>query len=352
LIVALIFGSFAYLLCAHQLQARQFYAGDFTWLWRAGQVLLSGHNPYHNPEFLTGNVYPFDQPLVYPLPAVLFTLPFSFLSPYQAGALFFGISSGLLAFGITRDGFYRLPVFFSAPFFVAACVAQWSPLLMAAFFLPALPILAIKPNIALPIISTKPHWKSICVSIVVCAASLIILPLWPWDMLQNIRQYHHPIPLLVMPGPLLLLALLCWRDVRARVLLILAIIPQVIRWYDQLYLWFIPRTAWQSIALTVASWIGYIFWYGFHQGSLLRAIFGYHQDINSWVICSVYLPALTLVLWQARASLVSFRLPGARTETSCSPAPSAASPTGLSQVLGRLRQWPVVLNTWRAPRTD
>jgi hypothetical protein len=294
----------AFLLCAHQLISRQYYAGDFTWLWRAGQVLLEGHNPYHNPEFLAGHPYPFNQPLVYPLPAVLFTLPFAFLPPYFAGALFFGLSSGLLAFGITRDGWSRLPVFFSAPFFVAAGVAQWSPLLMAAFFLPALPILAIKPNMALPMTLTKPHAKSILTSIIICVTSLVLLPSWPLDMLHNIGQYHHPVPLLVLPGPLLLLALLRWRDARARVLLILSIVPQVIRWYDQLYLWFIPKTGGQSIGLALVSWIGYFSWYLVHSGgSASRSIFGADRDINAWVICSVYLPALTLVLWQSRASV-------------------------------------------------
>jgi hypothetical protein len=39
------------------------------------------------------------------------------------------------------------------------------------------------------------------------AASFILLPRWPWDVLHNIGQYHHPIPLFVVPGPLLLLAL-------------------------------------------------------------------------------------------------------------------------------------------------
>ncbi len=71
-------------------------AGDFGWAIHAAQRLLAGQNPYDTP---------LEQ---YPLTAAFFALPFVALRPEVAGALFYGISSALLAFGLTRHGYHRL----------------------------------------------------------------------------------------------------------------------------------------------------------------------------------------------------------------------------------------------------
>src|SRR5437879_7865200 len=60
-------------------------AADFTWAIRAAQHLLAGKNPYDTP---------LEQ---YPLTAALFGLPFVWLRPEVAAALFYGIRSALLA---------------------------------------------------------------------------------------------------------------------------------------------------------------------------------------------------------------------------------------------------------------
>ena len=71
-------------------------AGDFGWAIHAAQRLLAGQNPYDTP---------LEQ---YPLTAAVFALPFVALRPEVAGALFYGISSALLAFGLTRHGYHCL----------------------------------------------------------------------------------------------------------------------------------------------------------------------------------------------------------------------------------------------------
>ena len=74
-------------------------ASDFQFPLTAARALLAGHNPYEIMAQQHGS-YPFDSGLFCPLPAALVTIPFCWLDPYVAGALFFGLSSGLLAFGL------------------------------------------------------------------------------------------------------------------------------------------------------------------------------------------------------------------------------------------------------------
>ena len=73
-------------------------AADFTWALRLARSLLARANPYDTP---------LEQ---YPVTAALFALPFVRMVPDQAAGLFFGISSGLLAFGLSRGGYHRLLV--------------------------------------------------------------------------------------------------------------------------------------------------------------------------------------------------------------------------------------------------
>src|SRR4030095_6354035 len=123
------------------IRAPNHLAKDFSWPWRAARVLLEGHNPYHVVQ-ATGP-YPFNVGLFYPLPAAVVALPFAALRPAVAGALFFGLSSALLAFALcrTKSDLAKLPLFLSAPFCMAAVLVQWSPLMTAAAMTSALQFL-------------------------------------------------------------------------------------------------------------------------------------------------------------------------------------------------------------------
>src|SRR5580698_7652322 len=76
-------------------------AADFRWAILLARRLLARQNPYDTP---------FEQ---YPLTAALFALPFVRLQPEIAAGLFYGFSSALLAFGLTRHGYTRLLIFFA-----------------------------------------------------------------------------------------------------------------------------------------------------------------------------------------------------------------------------------------------
>lgn len=277
---------------------RGYGAGDFTWSLGGASALLHGVNPYTNPAFGTDKPYPHSDVLFYPLPALVAAIPFTALPKYFAGAMFFGVGSGLLAYAITRDGYGRLPIFLSAPFFVAAYVAQWSPLATAAAFLPwLLPLALAKPNIGLALGAAFPNVRAFVATAIVFALTLLIMPTWPVAWLHNLSETHHPPPVLIVPGMLLFLGVLAWRRPAGRLLLVMAIVPQLIFFYDQLPLWLIPRTWRQSLVLTIMSWAAYLIWAGPHlaDGSVRQV-----EPAGLWVITCIYLPALALVLWQQR----------------------------------------------------
>src|SRR5215472_5279096 len=72
---------------------------DFTWSVHLAERLLQHQNPYDTP---------LEQ---YPLPAGFFALPFVRFPREVAAGIFYGISCGVLAFGLVREGYHRLLVF-------------------------------------------------------------------------------------------------------------------------------------------------------------------------------------------------------------------------------------------------
>ncbi len=303
LIIALSVGLVSGMLCYRLLCDRGFLAGDFTWPYRGAERLLAGLDPYHDPALGPGKPYPFENQLPYPMPALFIAAPFTAFSAYRAGALFFGLSSALLAFGLARsDQHHRWWLFLSPSFHIAAMVAQWSPLLMAAVFLPWLaPVTIAKPNIGIPLLALWPRkLKWIVATIVFGLISLAIMPSWPFAWLKDAAGTNHWPALIIPPGFVLLLALKRWRTREGQLLLWLAFVPQFLFWYDQLLLWLIPRTHRQSLMFLLSSWAGYEVWTMQIQGSSMGLNVLTAMPV---VIATVYIPALILVLWQSRDEL-------------------------------------------------
>lgn len=273
-------------------------AKDFTWPWRAARILLQGHDPYVVMQ-ATGP-YPFNTPFLYPLPAAVIALPFAFLSPAIAGAGFFGASSGLLAYGLTRtrEGLARLPLFLSAPFCMAAILAQWSPLMMAGALLPSLQFLAAaKPNLGAACWLYRPTVRGVIGGVVLVLASLAFVPTWPveWrDALATAPRYRGPA--LQLSGLFLLLGLFRWRRPEGRLFAAMTLVPQLSLFYDQLPLWLVPRTVWQSLGLTALSWVAWAQWYP------SRALPSSVAVAQPWILWLIYVPALVLLLLPQRAA--------------------------------------------------
>jgi hypothetical protein len=260
-------------------------AADFNWALRAARDLLAGVDPYAATPLGA---------IPYPLPAAFAALPFVAFSPAAAGALFFGLSSALLALGLARHNPQRLLIFLAYPYWASLMTAQWTPLLMSAAFFPlALAFCLIKPQIGAPVGITHLSPKGVIAAAIVLLASLLLRPRWPLEWLAQLHGYQHFIPLLVFPGPVLALSLFRWRRRDALFLLLAAIVPQ--RWfYDAFILWLIPKTR-RGILFTVAcSWcVGVWRWY--HVPASMA-------EVGRWSVLGLYLPMLLVVLTGASSS--------------------------------------------------
>jgi hypothetical protein len=293
--IALLVGVFGFHLSLTELYRRDRLAADFTWSLRAAEIVIQRGNPYTQLE--VGEHYPVNSKYFYPPLAALLAVPFTFIRPMQAaGALFFGISSTLMAYALlARGDWHKLPVFASAAFFVSASVAQWSPLILAATLLPGLSILlSCKPNIGIAGFFYNPTKKSILGIVIGLLVGFVIVPGWPVFWFRNVLTgSNHLPPMLVLPlGPLLLLSALFWRKPEGRLMLAYSLIPSFPWLYDPLLLWLIPRSFLGSMMLTGVSWAAYY---------LVNAT----QNKIPATVNYFYIPALLILLfeiWRARKS--------------------------------------------------
>ncbi len=261
-------------------------AADFRWALHLAQRLLARQNPYDTP---------LEQ---YPLTAVFFAFPFLPLPPEIAAGTFYGISSFLLALGLTRQGFRRLQVFLAYPFFAGFLTAQWSVLVSASAFFPLLlPATMAKPQIGLPIFLTRLTRRGLLACTVLAALSLALMPRWPLLWLHQAAGYQHFIPLFVFPGPLLLLALVRYRDRDAWLLLLAALMPQ--RWFfDCFILWLIPKSRREILPTILISWGAGIWrWYHFPVS---------FTQVGRVAVIFLYLPMLAIILFRSRTTHDSF----------------------------------------------
>lgn len=250
-------------------------AWDLTWPLAGAGELFSGRNPY-------ARLYPFSPhpqywTLFYPLPALALLSPLAWLPYPLAGALAFGGVSGVLAYA------RRSPLLFlSYPY--AACLAScqvWPVLTSAAFVIPALAPLALaKPNLGAALLLARPpkQWRGALV------VGLLILLSIPLGWLQALPQHESSAPILTAAGALAALAILRFRDPRARLLLTMACLPQ--RAYDSLP---VAGTAPLSLIL----------------GWLLFPFYGFDAPMGA-VGAAIYVPAL-VGIFASSSSYASIR---------------------------------------------
>jgi hypothetical protein len=225
-------------------------AADFGPAIFLAKSIVHGQNPY-------GGTYHFDS-VGYPLTSVFFALPFFWLRPEAASAVFIGISSGLLAFAVTQKGWNRLLIFASYPFWAAVVSIQWSPLLMAGALLPWFyPVVIAKPNIGLPVAIQSINRRGVVVALLLTLVTFLIQPNWPVIWWRTTRGFQSFIPIAGIGVVSLVMLLWARRDADSRFFLLMAATPQ--RWYyDALLLWLIPASTPELLAAGIISWCAFL----------------------------------------------------------------------------------------------
>jgi hypothetical protein len=293
--------------CAVQVRFYDSKAADLTWALVGARQWLHGQNPYTMPTDLT--VYPYDpSPLFYPFPAVLLVLPLSFLPDVIAATIWIGLSVGLMTYILTAEGLWRLAILASAPLWAAVAQVQWTPLLVSMWIFPVLlPLALLKPNSGVALASKKITKKGLIGLLLIILVSLILLPGWPLSWLESIKHGRHLIPILFGPGPLLIFAAFRWRNPEARLLLLLACMPQTFYFYDQLALLLIAKNLRQQLIIVIASWVALgatVFigptwnWSALWSPSIIDGPAG-------WIIVFIYGTALIFTLSSKQNILVS-----------------------------------------------
>lgn len=294
---ATIVGTLALLLALGRALREPGWATDFDQFHFAARALLRGGNPYTQigPE----GAFRWDWPLYYPLPTVLLVVPFAWL-PVAAGRVAFAaVSGGVLGAAACRNGYWRLPLCLSASFLIAIFRSQWSPLVTSAFFLPwAALFLAAKPNVALAVVAGARSRRHLAwmlgLGAVLGAVSVVVRPGWiiDWVSVQFTREFISA-PVVNPGGFLLLAALFRWRRPEARILAVLACVPQTPSLYDLLPLFVIPRTLRETTVLSLLTTA--LFLVVVVSGPF-EAFNTYVHVLERWAIFVVYLPALWMVL--------------------------------------------------------
>ena len=263
---------------------------DFHWWWVGARALLDGQDPYEAaPRIIGGGIFR----LYHPMPAMLITAPFALLRPDVALSLFSALSTGALAFGVTRRSYDRLPLFLSASFAHAAVMGQWSILLSAALFLPWLSFAwAAKPNVGVPLLGTSLSWRSAAAMATLTVLSLVVMPTWPREWIAQLSGTPHFSPLRTGVGAVTILALLRWRRPEARLVALLGVVPQSPYSYEVLPLFLVPQTRAQTYVLVIGSDVVMA------VNALTRGMDkSMHLLLNSLtIVIAMYLPALVMVL--------------------------------------------------------
>jgi hypothetical protein len=237
--VALILGILAGTIVWFSDRGRQDVVSDWDQCWLAGRALLHGQSPYGAVNQETS-----PWPLIYPLPAVLVSLPFAVAPLQLARALFSGVTSALLAYALARRWRDLLP-FLSGAYMWALLGVGWTPLLVAAVLLPWLGfLLVIKPTTGLALWIGWPSRSAVIGGALLLAFSFVIEPGWvgQWRASLGASIVYHVPPVTRPFGWLLLLSFLRWRHPEGRFLAAFALIPQAAMPYDALPLLLIPRT--------------------------------------------------------------------------------------------------------------
>jgi hypothetical protein len=271
---------------------------DFTPLWRAARLMVAGGNPYElmGPGAVVHSQYP----MYYPATAFVAALPFAAIPSFHLASTAFVFTSALLlAWGVTRDGWHRLPMFPSIAYLTCASLGQWSIIMTAAIYLPVVAgIACVKPQSSIPVLASstdRNHWiAAIAGSAALLLVSFVLLPSWPAHWLGQVgKSADFAAPVTGFAGPAVLLCLLRWRRPEAWLVLVAACLPQTWPPYNGLILMTVAFTYREMATLSLVSSFSWVI-LALATSPVTKAE---EQQYQSMVlILSSYIPATILIL--------------------------------------------------------
>jgi hypothetical protein len=326
---ALVAGSLALVLSLARLVFEPALAPDFDQWHFAARAMLHGENPYR--VIGPGGEFEWAWPLFYPLPTVVFTMPFAWLPVDAARVAFCTVSGAVFGYAICRDGYWRLPALLSAAFLIAVWRVQWSLLITAVYFVPAAAlVLLAKPNIGAAMVagvrSRRQLLWLVASGAVLLGVSLVLSPRWPLDWLAALRTKPFVSAPVMNPGGFLLpLALVRWRRPEARLFAALACVPQTPALYELVPLFVVPLSLRGTTALALLTSVLH---FTITASGPFPSFYQYSHRLEQLAIFIVWLPMLVVIL----------RRPNVWTDP---PAPQVAPGTWRERVaaLPRLDAW-------------
>jgi hypothetical protein len=285
LLAAVIAGVFVVLLYARQ---RPGVISDWDPTFSGAEALLRGESPYEAIR-----VPPWPNWLLYPLPALLFTAPFTFLPLPLARGIFAAVGAAAFTYVVTRRGRWTVYFLLSGAMLWSWVDVQWPPLLIAAALTPGFSwLLAIKPTAGLALWAAYPNRTAVWGGLLFAGVSFLVWPGWVQEWLESVARTPHS-PHLYRPGGfLLLLALFRWRRPEGRLLSCLALIPQTTALYETLPLALICRNRVEAAGFASLTMLAHLL---FHLGP--QGPWPVGAEYQWWVLLAlVYLPALFAVL--------------------------------------------------------
>lgn len=287
------------------------FVTDLDQVWFAARALLGGEDPY--AVIGPGRAFDYQWSFYYPLPAAVLLLPFAPFPVAVARVALVVLTGGGLAYLIARwRPTLLLPVFLSRAYFLNVWYAQWSVAMACAMLVPALGwLLPAKPTIGLASVAGYRRWQDIktasIAALIPVAISFLFMPDWPLRWLAALQGGDHLQPYVMLPGGfLLLLAGFRYRRWEARLLLALAIVPQTMTVIGALPLLLIPRRWWSAMLLAALTFLPGLLaarapFNATIADALKRNDFATVTDtVGLITLCTVYLPALVMVLWPRR----------------------------------------------------
>lgn len=287
--------------------------GDLHKILVGAQLLYHGENVYQTQPLVDDDMTGLYSVGDYPFPAFVAAWPFSFLAPLPACTLWVFATSALLAWLLAARGRWPLLIMLTYPMLKTYTMAKFEPLELAGLVAPwAAMFILCKPHVGLPILFASPDRRRLLSIGLAFLASLLLMPSWPLDWLEALPTVpglhqqqktgsfgEYSMPLLQSGGFLLLLALVRWRDWRARLLLGCSLMPQALNFNHQLLLGFIPQTRRRMLIWFALNWLGAGLWL---LGRWWQD-WGMAWEAGAWACrLTVWLPSLWMVLFPAGSS--------------------------------------------------